>query len=158
MTYVTPPLCGLEITADKGKATVFAVEAPAHAAPGQKTIDVVGKGTLLDQQGTDREITLGNIELGPNGVVPGSNLTVHLPLAGKIKVQPIVTDNDKVVDDSIRFGLCGYAGGNVEPVGEENAEEIDPAKIKIPSPVWLFIEAKDPAGNLGRVILPVQFR
>lgn len=158
VTDVTPPLCGLEITAGKGKATVFAVEAPAHAAPGQKTVEVVGKGTLLDQRNAERDLSLAGIELGPNGLVPGSNLTVYLPLTGKIKLQPIATDNDKIEDGSIRFGLCSYANGNVEPVGEPGVEEIDPAKLKIPSPAWLFIEAKDPSNNLGRLILPVQFR
>lgn len=158
VTDVTPPLCGLEITTDKGKASVFAVEAPAHAAPGQKTVDVIGKGTLLDQRNAEREVTLANIPLGPNGLVPGSNLTVYLSLTEKIKLQAIVTDNDMVEDSSIRFGFCTYANGNVQPVGESNVETIEPAKLKLPSPVWLFIEAGDPSKNLGRLILPVQFR
>ncbi|MFZ2959667.1 MAG: hypothetical protein WA705_22500 [Candidatus Ozemobacteraceae bacterium] len=155
---VTPPTCGLELKQGAGTLSLWAVEAPPHKNP-PKTADVVGRGTLLDRKGLETIETTGHeIDLGPNGMLSSDTMTVYLNKTDEVSFNLIITDNDRVEEKTIRFGFCQYVNGLVKVIGEENPARVKPSSSSFPEKVSLFVEAQDPSGNLGRLIVPVQFR
>ncbi len=158
VTDITPPLCGLEISAGPSqKGTVWVVENPVNHFPLPKFGDVMMSGGIFTAKPEEIQKTLEHKELGEKMTLEAAE-GVFLPKNGKITIKPVVKDNDQVDDASIQYGLCELKGDSLLPIGKPNPETIEPAQLQLPKQVFLFIQAKDVTGNKGSMFIPVIFQ
>lgn len=158
VTDITPPLCGFKLTAGEKGATVWAIENPLNHYPPPKTVDIQAEGdAVVSPDGDGRKLVAG-IPMGGATAVAREALALHFPKGGEVKVELVLSDNDKVDDRTVKFGLCEFAGGAMRPVGPANPQTFQPAKLDLPKNLHFFVEAKDLSGNLGTIIIPVEFK
>ncbi len=158
VTDITPPVCGLEITADGEMGTVYPVENPAHKYPLPKLADVICRGKLFGTAGDDESVTVEGIELGAQMVVPAERAALHLAKDAVITIKTLLQDNLQVDEKTVRFGLCEGTGEKPALVGQENPGELKLAEVKLPEKPFLFIEASDLAGNRQVLYISIQIK
>ncbi len=158
VTDITPPTCGIEVTAGGKKGMVWTVEAPANKYPLPKTAEVHFRGNLFTPPGTEVENQIPNVELGPNMVLAPEQCQMTLPKDGEISLKMVLEDNDKVDEKTLKYGICEVANGQPVPVGDYNVPTIKPASLKLPEKPYLFLEIKDMSGNHQVLCIPVSFK
>jgi len=158
VTDITPPVCGLEISAGGESGTVYPVENPSHQYPLPKHADVICRGKLFGVAGDDESVTVEGIELGARMVVPPERAAVHLAKDAVVTFKPLLHDNLQVDEKTVRFGLCAGTGEKPALVGQENPTELKLAEVKLPEKPFLFIEAADLAGNRQVLYIPMQIK
>lgn len=151
---ITPPLCGLEISVENGgSGACWPVENPPDKYPLPKQADIYLSGPLFNAQ--EQDILLQGIELGNNMVVAADQGALHVSANDKLSVKIIGSDNYKLDNSKLKFGLCNGAGGEPAPVGPVNADMIDLSKLKLPEALHLYLDATDVAGNRQVMFIPV---
>ncbi|HOT27021.1 MAG TPA: hypothetical protein PLU72_02455 [Candidatus Ozemobacteraceae bacterium] len=158
VTDITPPVCGLEITAGGESGTVYPVENPVHAYPLPKHADVICRGKLFGTAGDDESVTVEGLELGARMIVPAERATLRLAKEAVVTLKPLLQDNQQVDEKTVRFGLCEGTGEKPALVGQENPAELKLAEVKLPEKPFLFIEAADLAGNRQVLYIPIQIQ
>jgi|GEM_PF-641037 len=158
VTDITPPTCGLEVTSDGGKGIVWAVETPANKYPLPKTADVHFKGTVFSQAGTEVDSRVAGIELGTKMVLAADQCNLFLSKDKEINLKVVLQDNDRVDENSVKYGICEVVNNQPVLVGEANPTTIKPKSLKLPEKPYFFIEAMDPSGNHQVMCVPVTFK
>jgi hypothetical protein len=155
---ITPPLCGMEVGIDNRKGTFWTVENPPNHHPLPKFGDVMVKGEVFADNGQDTEATVSHLELGPKTTVAPEAAAVTVSAKGTLTLAPVVQDNDKVDESSIRFGVCELNAGVPAIIGAENPKTVDVSTLDAKKKLYLFVEAKDASGNPGSVFFPLQIK
>jgi len=156
---ITPPLCGLVVSAGGKKGSVWTVENPPNKFPLPKLGDVCANGELWSADGSSAEKIVSGIELNGKSKLPADQLAVHLPKAGEVSLELALQDNDKINDATVKYGLCELKGDAPRVLGTVSAPTFDPSKLDLPKKdVYLFVEACDVTGNKGALYIPVVFK
>jgi hypothetical protein len=154
---ITPPTCGLEISVGGKTASIWTIETPPHQYPPPKTAAVYLKGSLWQGVQEGEEKAVATIELGKQMRLTKEQAQLVLPKTGDIKIQALVQDNFQLDEDSVKFGLGEWSGDAPVLTGEPNPATLNPDAVKIPAEPVLFVEARDKAGNLSILAVPVVF-
>jgi len=155
---ITPPCCGMKVSAGGFKGSLWTVENPANG-PAPKKAEVVVEGDLVSEAHTPTNKQVNGLDLGPSMALTPDQAALYLPKAGPVSMELILADNDKVDDQSVKYGLCEYANGMAKPIGQPNQASFDPSKVPLPKgQVYLYVEAKDVSGNHGAIFVPVVFK
>ncbi len=156
---ITPPVCGLEITIEDGRAGTFWVaENPPNKYPLPKLADVYFSGALVNEADPTETITVSGLELGPNMVVAPEQAVVSLPADAVLKIKLNGEDNYKLDNAKLKYGICAGAGGEPTPISEVNAGEIKLAGLKLPENPYLYVDAVDVAGNRQVLFVPIRIK
>lgn len=152
---ITPPLCGLAISVEKGKSGSFwPVEYPPDKYPLPKTANAYFAGSLFDA--VDKEVVIEGLILGANMVVTAEQAAVKVPANARLSIKVIGGDNHKVDNNKLKFGLCNNAaGGEPVPIGPVNAEIYDLAELELPDNPHVFVDATDMTGNRQVMFVPL---
>lgn len=154
---ITPPLCGLEISIENGPSgACWPVENPPDKYPLPKLADVYFSGAIFNA--VDQEINVQGLELGANMIVSADLAALSVSAKDKLHIKVIGGDNHKLDNSKLKYGLCNGAGGEPAPIGEENAEVLDLARLKLPKTPYLYLDATDVAGNRQLMFIPVKIK
>ncbi|HNW36772.1 MAG TPA: hypothetical protein PKM25_17670, partial [Candidatus Ozemobacteraceae bacterium] len=158
VTDLTPPTCGLEVTADGNAAVVYPLENPPHKYPLPKIADVVCQGKLFGTGGNEENLLVEGLELGGLMIIPADRAALHVAKNAVLGMKPLLRDNQQVNEKSVRFGLC--EGAVIPPtlVGSANPTELKLAEFKLPEKPYLFIEADDISGNTQVLFIPLMIK
>lgn len=155
VTDITPPLCGLEITVDDNKATIWPIESPPNQYPLPKLADIIFEGSLFCEEKIGRHFMVSAVELGDSMIVDAGQGAIHVAAHAEIKLMTILQDNYQLDEASVRFGLADGALPEPAVVGSDKAFSINLAELDRPDEPYLFIEAKDVAGNRQLMYIPL---
>lgn len=151
---ITPPLCGLEISVKDGASGAFwPVENPPDKYPLPKMADVYLSGALFNA--ADQDILVQGIELGNNMVITPEQGAINVTARDVLTIKVIGSDNYKLDNSKLKFGVCNGAGTEPAPVGPENADVIELAKLKLPEAPYLYLDATDTSGNRQLMFVPI---
>lgn len=154
---ITPPLCGLEVSVKKGGSGAFwPVENPPDQYPLPKKADVYLNGALFGA--VDKDVLVPGIELGANMVVSPENGVLTVAADDELTIKVIGSDNHKLDNSKLKFGISNGAGGEPAPIGAVNAETIELAKLKIPDNAHLYLDATDVTGNRQVIFVPLKIK
>lgn len=156
---ITPPMCGLAVTAGGKKGSIWTVENPPNKFPLPKMGDVCVSGELWSAEGTASDKVIAGLALNGKTKVSPEQLAIYLPKAGEVQVELALQDNDKINDTTVKYGLCELKGDVPRVLGNVSTPTIDPSKLDLPAKdVYLFVEAADMSGNKGALYIPVVFK
>ncbi len=154
---ITPPECGLEISVKDGDSGAFwPVENPPNKYPLPKLADVYLSGALFGA--ADKDILLQGLELGDNMVVAPEMGKVSLKANDVITLRVIGSDNYKLDNAKIKFGISNGAGGQPNPVGPVGESVIELEKLNLPEDPYLYIDATDTSGNRQVLFVPINIK
>lgn len=154
---ITPPTCGLEITVKKGGSGAFwPVENPPNQYPLPKKADVYLNGALFGA--VDQDIMVPGIELGANMIIAPEHAVLTVAADDELTVKVIGSDNHKLDEAKIKYGISSGAGGEPAPIGPENAPVIELSKLKVPENAYLFLDASDISGNRQVIYVPLKVK
>ncbi len=156
---ITPPTCGLEVSVKNGRSGTFWVaENPPNKYPLPKLADVYLTGALVQESDPDEIITIQGLELGPDMVVAPEQIAINVPADAEINIRVIGEDNYKLDNDKLKFGICNGAGGEPTPVSPVNAATLKLADINMPDEPYLYVDARDVAGNRQVLFVPLKIK
>ena len=155
---ITPPTCGLEIIVEEtGKSGAFwPVENPPNKYPLPKMADVILEGPLFGVDPGGESKVVSQLELGKNMIVTPDQAALHCKANDVLNFKLLGEDNYKLDDSKLKFGICAGAGGEPSPIGPENPDRLELSKINIPENPYIYIDARDLAGNREVCFIPLK--